>query len=312
MRKIVVVVLALLSLGCANAQAEDCKLKMVASYDMLPVDGAVVIPVQIAGKPRPMGVGLQSAIGSVSEGLADAMGLEPQHIARGTVYSSKAHMDELVAVPDINIGMVHLDRAHFALGNGASAANGSWIGNDILSVFDIELDFAARKVRFFSPDHCKGKVVYWSSSQVAFPFRLDNNKIQFAMNLDGHEISTTFTLGCSCSALNWRVARGVFGLSEDSPRIHTLHEPDGTTVQSASFESLSVGGLSIPKPSLFLIEDTLRSMARYDTPDKMQNQPGYELVHMPHLILGLDVLKHLRVYIAYQERMIYLTAADAH
>jgi len=313
MRKIVVVALVLLSLSCANAQAEDCKLKMVASYDMLPVDGAVIIPVQMAGKARPMGISVQSVFGGVSEALVDEMALERRRIRPDAqVYTAHTRVPQYVVVPSVDIGSVHQDRVRFAVSDALGAADGGVIGNDILSVFDIELDFAARKVRFFSQEHCKGNVVYWSASHVDIPFQLGCDVVQFTMKLDGHDVATTFDLGASYSALNWRVARGVFGLDETSPHITQIETKDGRTVPSARFETLSVGGLNIPHPSLLLFDDDLRSMARYDTPDKMQNQPGYDLLHAAHLVLGLDALKHLRVYIAYKERMIYLTAADAH
>ena len=33
--------------------------------------------------------------------------------------------------------------------------------------FDVDFDFAAAKMNFFSPDHCPGKVTYWNPSAVA-------------------------------------------------------------------------------------------------------------------------------------------------
>ncbi len=36
------------------------------------------------------------------------------------------------------------------------------IGTDLLGKFDVDLDIAHKKLNLFSPDHCKGQVVYWT------------------------------------------------------------------------------------------------------------------------------------------------------
>jgi hypothetical protein len=83
-------------------------------------------------------------------------------------------------------------------------------------------------------------------------------------------------------------------------------------MHSAAFHSLSIGGVTFPNPSLFVMEDKMRELAKDDVPVKDQNPAGVTLAHFPHLLLGLDAIRHLHVYIAYKERKIYVTAADAH
>ncbi|HEY4123371.1 MAG TPA: hypothetical protein VGM36_02080, partial [Rhizomicrobium sp.] len=81
---------------------------------------------------------------------------------------------------------------------------------------------------------------------------------------------------------------------------------------AVAFGTLSVGGVTFPKPSLLLHADTVRNMSRDFIPVKDQNQAGVFLSHFPHLLLGLDALHQLHLYIAFKEHKVYVTTAGAH
>jgi len=167
-------------------------------------------------------------------------------------------------------------------------------------------------VKFFSQDHCEGQVVYWAKNYTVVPFKDGMDAIELSMVLDGHDIDTVLDTGTTYSYLNRRIMTGIFGFDDNSPNVKHVTLPGDYKTETATFKSLSIGGVTFPNPSLLVREDQVLNMARFDVNGKEQNQPGVVMLHDPHLLLGMDALSHLHFYIAYAEHKIYVTAADAH
>lgn len=283
---------------------------MIASYDMEPIKGAVVVPIVMAGKPRDTAIDTGSFANWVTQKFVDDDKLETHAITAMNVYGSHKRGEKYVVVPSVELGPIHQPASNFLLApieetGPLSAA----LGNNALAQFDIEFDFAARKVKFFSQDHCDGRVVYWTKAFTEMPFKLLDDQIHLVMTLDGHDFDTVFDTGTSFTYVNKRVFVGMYGGDEASEKDVTIY---GRKMKAAVFKSLSVGGVTFPNPSLLIMDDKMRELAKEDVPQKEQNQAGVVLAHFPHILLGLDAISHLHVYIAFKEHKIYVTAADAH
>jgi predicted aspartyl protease len=315
--------LCALALGLLTAQgaiAQQCQLKLIASFDMQgsPAE-SIVVPITMNGKQIPTLIDTGATAGLMEASAATALGLTIRPVRQTMmIYSAGGRRyDRFATVPELEIGPLRIRNTDFIVADNifhGDAGVTASLGQTALEPFDIEFDFAARKVRFFSQDHCEGKVVYWSGNFVSVPFKLiGGDEIALQMTLDGRDIDAVLDTGASFTYINSRVASQVYGIDETSPTIkrYETGNPAKPVVYGAPFESLSIGGINMPKPTILLIDDKVRQRARWDIPDKMQNQPGEFLPHFPHLLLGLDVLHHLRVYIAYREHKIYATAADA-
>jgi len=303
--------LAVLSLFVASAaRAEDCSLKLIASYDMVSSDGVVVISMTMAGKSRYTTLDTGSFSNWITQKFIDDDHLETHDINTMKVYGAHARAEKYADVSSVDIGPFHQPSSKFMVepdkDHGELSAA---LGNNALEQFDIELDFANKKVKFFSQDHCEGKVVYWTTDYAVLPFTMPDQSIHIEMTLDGHDMDTAFDTGTSFTYLNERVLSGTFGRDISAEKEVTLY---GRKFRSAPFKSLSIGEVSFPNPSLLVMPDTMRELAKEDVPVKDQNQAGVTLTHFPHLLLGMDAISHLHVYIAYKERKIYVSAADAH
>src|SRR6185295_10853435 len=68
---------------------------------------------------------------------------------------------------------------------------------NILRAYDDDFDFANAKFRLFSPEHCPGKVVYWTTEPAAqIPIALDRvGHIEVPVLIDGKEIKATIDTG---------------------------------------------------------------------------------------------------------------------
>jgi hypothetical protein len=310
-RASIAAVLLLATLGAAHADAADCTLKLVASYDMEPTTLVIAVPLVIAGKQRYVSLDTGSFGSWATKKLVNDAQLETHTIRSDMkIYGARDRVTKYVVVPSVDIGPIHQSASNFMLEPGDMGDLSASLGNNALAQFDIELDFGARKVKFFSQDHCDGRVVYWTKAYTELPFTMMDELIHITMTLDGHDLDTVFDTGTTYTYINKRVLVGTFGRDASSLKEATLG--GGGKVHAAPFESLSIGGVTFPHPSLIVMEDTMREFAKEDVPLKEQNQAGVILAHFPHLLLGLDAISHLHLYIAFKEHKIYVTAADAH
>jgi hypothetical protein len=310
MRKRIFFAATLSLLVASTAHAEDCSLKLVASYDMVAPDSVVAISMVMAGKPRYVTLDTGSFTNWVTQKFVDDDRLETHDITAMKIYGAHTRAEKYVIVPSVDIGLFHQPASDFLVEPMKDTGElSAALGNNALEQFDIEFDFAGRKVKFFSQDHCEGQVVYWTRAYTVLPFHMPDQTIHIEMTLDGQDLDTAFDTGTSMTYLNERVLIGTFGRDTSSEKEITLY---GRKFHSAPFKSLSIGGITFPNPSLLVMQDKMRELAKEDVPVKDQNQAGVTLTHFPHLLLGLDAMRHLHFYIAYKERKIYVSAADAH
>jgi predicted aspartyl protease len=174
--------------------------------------------------------------------------------------------------------------------------------------YDLDLDMAGRRLQLISQDHCDGKVAYWKANALAeVPVRIaPAGHVLVPIALDGHTFSAWLDTGSTVSLLNLSVAQAQFGLTDQEQPRQRANMPGRRgrpEIPSHTFQSLSFAGVAVSNPRLMLVPDLIRR--------KMSGAgPGAE-GHMPDVILGMDILRHLHLYLAYKERKVYNTPADA-
>jgi predicted aspartyl protease len=170
-------------------------------------------------------------------------------------------------------------------------------------------------MNLFSPDHCDGHVVYWSTSYVEVPFRTLNAHIVVDVNLDGQALRATLDTGSEFSTVSARVLPR-FGLDESSPAMEPIPDskPDDLIQHRYRFKQLSLNGLAVNNPLFYVLPDKVDDAIRKQQPsDKLAGDPVYGVQNQaPQIILGMNVLTKLHLFISYKERKLYLTAAGAH
>jgi len=155
------------------AWAEDCgPLKQITSIDMVPQGPRMLVPVTINGIPKEMLLNTAGGISNLQKGAVEAMGLHAIDASRVKMLDSAGNATQLyVGVDDFTVGTIHAPHLQFVVTDAANAnANLPFVGSlagDIMSQYDVEMDFAARKLNFFSKDHCPGHVLYWNPAAVA-------------------------------------------------------------------------------------------------------------------------------------------------
>lgn len=305
----------LVVLTCAHAMAQDCTLKRIASIPMIhPAAGGIVVPATIDGAERKLYVSPGDAFGGIYEQTARDLDLRIDKLDSVDFYTySGQRLDHYVNVPSFSMGGVGGEHLRFLLakGDGQTSDLAGWVGKDILKSFDLDFDFAAMKVNLFSPDHCPGKVVYWSRDYAAIPYHIFGGAIQIPVTLDGHDMRADLRLSNEHTHLEAAQAYSFYGIDEHSPGAMPVAgaKPDDLVRFRYRFKSLSMDGVAISNALVSIIRSEIDHAYARDE-GKAANYFS-DFAGESRMSIGLDVLSKLHLYIAYGEQKIYLTAADA-
>src|SRR5262249_38061454 len=149
------------------------------------------------------------------------------------------------------LGNLHASNVDFMISRDNPFGEGNkeiagLLGADILSNYDVELDFGADKMTLLSPDHCPGKVIYWNPQAVAVvPIQVTRGgDIVFPVTLDGKPVNATLDTGASDTVVNLGFAESTFGIGPTSPdvkAIDTLEHSHGSAVLRTHFKTLTFG-----------------------------------------------------------------------
>jgi predicted aspartyl protease len=315
------------------ALAENCnQLVQRASLDMTRTRADVVfVPVAVNGTEMQMLLDTGGGISSVSAKTAAALNLSRLESGvktldmRGNASRQFVHLDSLALGPlkgkDIDLMIWPDPNAQFD----------GLIAGDLLARYDVELNFVTGKVNIFSSDHCEGKVIYWPATALAVvPFSMNrpvsgnpderatinllpDTHIRVPITLDGKNFSAIVDTGASITTMSAAAAKIAFGITADSPgavRVNAGNADPGDQRFSYIFHSLAFDGIAVTNPHVLVHPDLVGK----NDPDNgnitssriIRRDDGME----PDLIIGMDVLKHLHLYIAYGERKLYITPPD--
>lgn len=316
--------------------AEDCSpLQLITSINMIPQDGRFLAPVTINNNQAKMLVDTGGGITSINSGATEALGLHPIDGARIQLLDGVGNVSKkYVGLDDFAIGGLRSNGIQLmvAPGSGGDVENAGSLAADVLSLYDIELDFAAAKLNFFSKKHCPGKVIYWPHQGVAqVPITLqrptgDNSRTGFVsyldrgahiwvpVLLDGKLFHAMLDTGSSRSTISAKTAKFILGVSEDSPGSTPLGSVDGDPNHIAfnhAFKTLTFDGVTVTNPNFVVTPDLIgdkdpNNTSRTDT--RLKRIDDYISVD---LTIGLNVLRKLHLYVAFGERNLYITPASA-
>jgi hypothetical protein len=332
---------ALLVFACSGAAlAEDCgPLKQIASLDMTPLGsgGLMLAPVSINGAEQKMLVSTAGGISSLTDKAVGTLGLHAIDGSRIKALDTMGNASQrYVAVEDFKLGAVQAKGIQFMVTpNQNAGAGGQFVGilaADMMSRYDVEMNFATRKLNFFLQDHCPGHVLYWNpdpaavaivpvsfkkptpnDSRTGFRPYVDRDiHIWVPVTLDGKTFKAALNTAAPRSSMSAKVAKYVFGVTADSPGSVPLGMVDGNPdhkVFGHVFSTLTFEGVTVNNPHVAIIPDLLGSKDPdngYRTDShiaRVDDGIGAEMT------IGMDVIRRLHLYIAFGERKLYITPA---
>lgn len=306
MRHFVFAALAVVcSVGAAKAE-QDCRLQLIAA---LPIETEkpwrVIVPAEVEGKPLHLALDTGAGYSALSQAAVDRLGLKTDIIPGRRPYLPYAGGEAKYSArtKDFKLGGMVAPKALFFVMPGKWQDSDGLIGADFLRHFDLEFDLAKHKLNIFAPHACPGQVVYWTNeaavSIIPFQMRTTDESglvseldphIRLDLTLDGKRLPAILDTGAPHTGINMMQAKAWFNLDENSPGMAKI----GNENYEYVFKTLALEGLVVDNPKI-LIHTTDRARAL-----------------STEALLGMSVLRKLHFYIAYEERKLYVTAADAH
>jgi predicted aspartyl protease len=290
-----------------DSQPQICALAEFVSLDMETMsDGEFAVPVRINNRPVSMVFDTGSKLSSISSELADELGVQRDSTRFGGAFLNNVAITQEANVDQFRIGPLLSDHGWKVLIVPNTAIHNATFGllaPDFIKDDDIEIDFYHGKFNIFRHNRCDGHVVYWTHDPyAAVPMTLDsNNHINVQAVLDGRAVNVTIDTGSSNSVMSLDAARSLFGWDMNEPRLKSLGSQkinggQPTPLYKFPFSSLSFEGIAILNPQITLIPQE-HFMRTRD--------------HDVNIIIGVSVLRQLRMYIDYRDHMLYLTDAEA-
>jgi predicted aspartyl protease len=308
------------ALTAGSATAEDCK--PLRRYAQIPFQQDstkhIHLPVVIGGVNSQMMLDTGAFWSLLRKDIATQLGLEPRRNYNLMMFDGGgARIDQSVLVPEFRLGQLNFGAAEFFVSEFWAGAplneRAGVIGQNLLAKVDLEIDNAGRTVSIFSQDHCSGDGVYWADEAVVLKYEragarttatgsrlkrdVDKNQIDepiVTAELQGKPVRLLFDTGATFTSMDLEHARNAFGLTKDSPGV----EPAGSAIVASGarietyryvFSELKISGIRFENVPV-LLGDFDRAA---------------------QVILGMNEMRKLRIFFAFKEGAIYVTAADA-
>ena len=311
----------------APSRADDCgPLKKLFSLDLTSApSGVASIPVIINGSQRRLEFDTAGGRSVLTENALNSLGLHAVSGNGKLLDRSGNASQRSVTIDSLVIGgMEAKDRVFLISPNPNFGANpqlpvDGGLANDIMENYDLDLDYAGGKVSYFTPDHCDGHVVYWTTTAPSvIPFRHElpgsrntyDTHIYFHVTLDGKDLQGVLNTAAARSQMSARIAE-IYGINEDTKDTVPLGTLAGKKVFGYTFKTIAFGDVTVNNPRVVVLPDVVgrndpNNGGRTDSRIGRQDD-----IQVPDITVGMDVIRQLHIYVAAKEGKIYLTAADA-
>lgn len=294
-------------------QQPFCSPQNLASVPMSTMpNGTVRVPVWLNGHSLDMEVDTGSATSSLGAERARAFAFTIERARVPMSFINDAAMWTYTKVDQMQLGnSVARDVSlYIAPPQGMLPDAGGLIGQDIMTGYDVEFDFAAGRFQMFMPDNCSVPPVTWTHGPYAeVPLTVwPDGHVTLPATLDGAAVDATLDTGSPRSTISLEKARDLFSWDDDDPRLvrtnsELIASGMAVPIYRFPFRELSFAGVRIDNPAIDVVPQT-------SNPD-IDVLPQKTIGLRPPLVLGMSVLRRLHLYIGYKAQKLYLTDAEA-
>lgn len=301
----------------APASAQECgPLQLVTEVKMLTSRNITrpMVPVAINGSPKLFLLDTGGYLSQLSQDAVKELQMEKRDSALRLYDVSGNESRNFVIAESLKLGALTAQRHPLMVSPGQTDLLDGIVATDLMLRYDVDIDFRANSLKYFSPDHCPGKVVYWAPPAVAavpITFK-DKFHIMVSVKLDGRDFNALLDTGATSTTMSLDVAKREFGLLPESPGVTKGGIVNGDAKLATyryQFKTLSFDGIDVNNLRVSLMPDRMNSGSR-----EMQTESRARSVmadfKLPELILGMDVLRHLHVYMAFKEKKLYVSAGS--
>ncbi len=296
------VVLGAAALAGAGSAMADCKFAKVVEVPVTLENFRAVVATKMNGQDTRLFIDTGAFFSAVSDDAAKQLGLKPSTAPfglqiggiGGTMQGARA-----VEAKDFSFANAGFHDMQFLVGGRVGGAGlAGVIGENILSPFDVEYDFANGVMRFFRAEGCgDANLAYWSSGKALSRLSLDApgsgryvSQLRTRGKVNGRAIQVVLDTGVPLSVLS-RIAAERVGITSASPGVESAGISYGVYGQAqedfiAPFSSFAIGDEEI--------KNTRLRISNIKLPET-------------DMLLGLDFFLSHRVLVATSQKKIYFT-----
>jgi hypothetical protein len=305
-----------LLLAATSAEAQDCApaklLATVPLHSAEPESNIRTVPVSLNGKTRDMILDTGGAITQLSRSLIAELDL-PMYRGGAAVYDINGRVSHHFAmVKDFTFGDLRRPDAALLVWPEEKRPYAGEIAQDMLQLYDVDVDFAAGLLKMYAKGHCPGPSGWTPTARAEM--RNKGWHLHIPVTLDGHVYDAIFDTGSRHTIMRLPAARRDFGLEPESAGMTSYPAINGDAFlngQLRNFTKMSFGGMTIDRPEILIVPDVMNRNA--DKSPMARNRAYFHNADLilPELSLGMDVLKHLHLYLSFGEQALYVAPADA-
>ncbi len=302
------------------ARAEDCgALKQLNSIDLVkPNPGRALIPVSINGVPKLFLLDTGGDVSQISGAVAQELQLTEREAQGAKMLDLYGHAsNKYVSIEKFTVGRLTGQDIHLAVEPDPNFGRGSrYVGifaPDLMGRYDVEIDFGTYKMNYFSTDHCPGKVIYWPHNALAvLPFKFHKRHIRFTVKVDDKELTAEMDTGSPNTSMRDEAAKRLFDIAPDSPGNIPVNQQGMEAAFGRAFGTLDFEGVAVKNPHVIIMPDLV---GRKDPNNSQQTRDrarmSDDLDDRPDMLIGMDILRKLHLYIAFDESRMFISEASA-
>ena len=298
--------------------ADSCGLGRIAEVAMsVTKGGQVVVPVEINGIHVEMAIDAAGSLTNIYSGATAALNLTPSNSFKsGQLRVGATSLTQTVQIRSLKLANVNWPVAsalvypfnkQFTPPLSEDEVVGS-LGQNLFSGVDVELDFAAHKLRLYSQKHCPGEVVYWARNFDVLPLQKDRlGDLYITIMANGKPMAANIAMLSTISAMEAEAAKKVLGLDRSSAGVDATGGGDGCTFCGSI--TLKAQGLEIKNARVRMVQ-TISPGCHFTGPNMFGGAAMYDCAGAFPLHIGMNVLTKLHLYFANDEKKLYFTDAD--
>jgi hypothetical protein len=303
-----------------TVQAQDCVparlLATVPLHSAEPESNIRTVPVNLNGKTRDMILDTGGAITQLSRGVIAELDL-PLYRSSAKVFDINGRVsNQFTLVKDFSFGdLKRADTALMVWPDDKRAYAGE-IAQDLLQPYNVDVDFAAGVLKMYAKNpqagQCSGPSGWTPTARAEM--RNKGWHLHIPVTLDGHTYDAIFDTGSRHTIMRLPAARRDFGLDADSPGMTAYPAINGDAMLNGHlrhFSKMSFGGMTIERPEILIVPDKMNHRADRSPMARNRTHFHNEDLILPELSLGMDVLKHLHLFLSFGEQALYVAPADA-
>jgi predicted aspartyl protease len=289
---------------------EPCKLSKVADLSVTVTPrNAILVAGSIKGEDVLFQIDTGASITMFDNAVFSRFGvLNAGDQYRMIGVGGESHGNVRTTIPGLKIGDYNggdmrllVSSTHF-LSDGVYAL----IGEDLLELFDLEIDLAKNKITLFEHNSCSSEPIYWADSFSEADLSVRDHKLFITLELDGKPVEAALDTGASTSIISTAITKRM-GIDENSPGMTKAGFSHGidqhrVDVYKYRFSELKIGDEVIKNP-LLNVANLAPVKHAFDSAARMQDD------NLPDLqaLLGADFVKTHHIYIATRNRKMYFT-----